>query len=84
MPWWMTVTDPEKHRPFPVGYFTDKNLADQAKVALQAEHPAWSIGEPFEAPMDYPSTLPRPMALVTRADGSVVEIWSDGAEYPVE
>jgi len=81
--WWMTATAPEKHRPFPVGAFTDKNLAEQAKGEILVAQPTWSIGEPFEAPADYPLNLPRALMRVTRLDGEYV-IWSDGVEFKVE
>lgn len=82
MPWWLTVTDPQQFRPYPVGAFADFALAEQMKAVWEREHPDWSISEPFEAPYSYPESLPRPIMTLTRSDG-VYEIWSDGAEYRI-
>lgn len=73
----VTATSPEK-ADVTYGPFPKVEEALLCRQSLLDNKPTWVIGEVFSADDHYADRLPRPVATITRGDGSLYVLWSDG------
>lgn len=83
MPWFYDATDDDENVRTCNGGVDEtatQAIADQDA----ADHPSWSIGDPYEQAADWYDAQPKPKMTIGRGDGTEFILMTDGTTQDIE